>query len=101
MTFKTFPSGAHALAIGAEYTKVYVAGWLQQGDKKVGVRLHYQTAQAGTGTLPERGHTYEMSLKGEHTLDVSCPRHPSSTSSWPTTRRSSNSRGPATASRCA
>lgn len=26
MTFKTFPSGAHALAIGAEYTKVYVAG---------------------------------------------------------------------------
>lgn len=76
MTFKTFPSGAHALAIGAEYTKVYVAGWLQQGDKKVGVRLHYQTAQAGTGTLPERGHTYEMSLKGEHTLDVELPEAP-------------------------
>lgn len=49
---------------------------LQQGDKKVGVRLHYQTAQAGTGTLPERGHTYEMSLKGEHTLDVELPEAP-------------------------
>lgn len=75
-TLMAFPSGAHALAIGAEYVKVHVAGWLQQDGKQVGVRLHYQTAQAGTGTLPERGHTYEMSLKGEHTLVVELPEAP-------------------------
>lgn len=75
-TLMAFPSGQFALAIGAEYTKVHVAGWLQQGDKTVGVRLHYQTARVGTGTLPERGHTYEMSLKGEHTLDIELPMAP-------------------------
>lgn len=34
MTFKTFPSGVHALAIGAEYTKVYVAGCCSRATRR-------------------------------------------------------------------
>lgn len=75
-TLRTFPSGMHALAIGAEYMKVHVAGWLQRDGKKVGVRLRYRTAHAGAGTLPEQGRTYEMPLGGEHTLVVELPEAP-------------------------